>query len=192
MRKSAITPTQKLFRAVPNGDGPNGDGMIKYYEEGNVWFHSHKWFRKIEGGDKMKSNISDEYLRHPAFFMSFSETVEGARSFDRGSESHTLFEVQNPIKLRDEIKNILLNHKFVKITWIKMEYGKTIEVGHELTPSEASERKYRQKPEKYRIEREWRLQILFCRSFRTINDTLKFRWGQDIWNLFEISRENFK
>ncbi|MCY4445569.1 MAG: hypothetical protein OXC02_03800, partial [Rhodobacteraceae bacterium] len=69
---------------------------------------------------------------------------------------------------------------------------KTIEVDHELTPSEASERKYRQKPEKYRIECEWRLQILFRQSFRTINDTLKFRWGRDFGNLFEISRENFK
>jgi|GEM_PF-1024302 len=198
VRKSIITPTQKLFRAVTKKDG-----VAKSYFHGNLWFRSHKWFRELEGEDNlegvgthrvrgtsgMNRDAFDEYPGQPAFFMSFSESVNGARSFDRGSDSHTLLEVQNPLKLRDEVIKKLLNKDFVMINWIKMEYGKTIEVDHELTPSEASERKYRQKPEEYRIEREWRLQIFFRHSFRTINDTLKFRWGPDIGNLFKYSRE---
>jgi len=200
VRKSVITPTQKLFRAVPNPNVQNDVG--RNHLEGNLWFRSHKWFRKIDGGDKMEGvgsheeigrnvmnrDVFDEYPGQPAFFMSFSETVEGARAFGRCSEKHRLLEVQNPKVLRDEIRKALLNTEFVEVGWLKMEYGKTMEVDHELDLIEASQRKYCQKPEKYRIEREWRLQIFFCHSFRTINDTLKFRWG-NIGKLFKYSRE---
>ena len=133
-------------------------------------------------------DVFDEYPGQPAFFMSFSETVEGARAFGRCREKHRLLEVQNPKELRDEIRKVLPNTGFVEVGWLKMEYGKTMEVDHELDLIEASQRKYCQKPEEYRIENEWRLQIKFIHSFRTINDTMKFRWG-NIGKLFNYSRE---
>ena len=195
--KSVITPTQKLFRAVTKKDD-----VAKSHQEGKLWFRSHQWFQNKEGEDNTEGDgcykvqgrnaaCNDVLVKcgFPIFFMSFSETVEGARSFDRGSDSHTLLEVQNPIKLRDEVIKKLPNSKYIKVRWHKMEYGKIYEVPNDLGPGENFNRKYYQKPEKYRIESEWRLEIEFIYNSRKISKTQRHRWGKDIGNLFEISSE---
>ena len=178
---------RELYRAVQNNDA-----VLKNHFTGNLWFHSHAWFRKQEGGDRLEGigsfkgpdginrDVFDEHPGRPAYFMSFSKDRAGALT--HGRENHRVLKLSDPIGFQGEIKALLPTCGFVEVEWIKIEYGKTFEVLDD-PGSRTLHRKYRCKPDEFADEREWRLQIQFMHSFRIQNDTLKFRWGR-IGNFF--------
>ena len=182
-------PPPKLYRAV------NGKALENYHI-GNLWFRSHAWFRKQKDGDGLEGvgsynvpgqghsrNVSDDHPVKPAYFMSFSETSEGALT--HGRDKHYLLEFSAPAQFRDWVRRNLPEcgaDTFVKVDWIRIEYGKTMDVDSDPGPSEGWNRQFHCKPEEFADEREWRLQIRFLHSFRI----QKFRRGGEIQDMFAL------
>ncbi len=183
----------KLYRAVSNkyDEKLSSFGRVRSamgcHLEGDLLFRSHKHFRdqgidQEEGvGDYefegiVNQDVCKDRPNQPAFFMSFSETIEGSLTGDRNKETHVVLELNNPEDLSNYIKQNLLCSNFVNVKWIQIKYGKPEKVDHDLSPRESGERKYYYKTEEYKIEREWRLQIMFLHSFRILNDDLNFGW----------------
>jgi len=189
-------PPSVLYRVVPREPRT----VLENHLNGDLWFRSHTWFRKRDDGDKLEGvgsyrgpdgivsrDVSDDHPTQPAYFMSFSSEVVGART--HGREGHHVLRLCHPLRFQDEIRrNCLPTCGFVKLTWIKIEYVKTLDVADDPGP-ETWYRKYRCKPDRYADEREWRLQIQFMHSFRIQNDTLEFRWGQGIGKFFTMVPE---
>ena len=159
---------------------------FKNHFKGNLWFRSHAYFRSLEeGGDESEGrgsyeiprlgpfhNVSDDYPIQPAYFMSFSEDPNAASEY---GDYH--LRLEDPARFLEQIK-IALPHcsEFMKVEWIKMEYGKSMELDQHPSPGEGFHRQFRCKPAKFASEKEWRLQMRFVHSFRVQNQTLKFRW----------------
>ena len=168
-----------LYRSV------NGYHAFRNHFEGNLWFRSHAYFRKLEGGDELEGigsydirhrgrshDVSDDYPIQPAYFMSFSEDPNAAKEYG----DHHL-RLVDPDGLLEEIKAAFPSCSgFVRVAWIKIDYGKTMGIEKDPGPSEGFHRQFHCKPKKFASEREWRLQIRFIHSFRVQNQTLKFRW----------------
>ena len=186
-------PPPKLYRAVKGEKAPKNHWM------GTLWFRSHVWLRNQKNGDELEGigsfevegqvlnrNVSDDHPVHPVYCLSFSETPEAARTMGRDSHEYQVLELLDPAGLRQMIQSKLLSPEFIKVEWIQMEYTKTLVVTKD-PGSGVWHRQYHCKPEKFKMEREWRLQILFKKnSFRIQNDTLEFRWGRDIGQYFEV------
>ena len=194
---------RKLYRAVRKkyDEKLSRSGRVRSavecHLEGDLLFRSHKYFRdqgidQEEGvGDYefegiVNQDVCKDRPNQPAFFMSFSETIEGSLTCDRNKENHLVLELNNPEGLSNFIKQNLLCSNFVNVKWIQVKYGKPEKVNHDLNPKETWERKYHYKTEEYKCEREWRLQIMFLHSFRILNDDLKFGWMQ-AERFFEIA-----
>lgn len=170
-----------------------GDAALNNHIDGYLWFRSHEFFRRLEGGDESEGigsyvipggpnvgDVSDDYPIQPAYFMSFSEDPNAAQKHgDCG------LELRRPHEFLEKIKKELPScSSFVKVEWIKIEYNKTNEVDTHPSPSESLYRKFHCKPENFADEKEWRLQIQFLHSFRIQNQTLKFKWGQSVGTHF--------
>lgn len=182
MKMPPETPQEILYRAV-------GWESVDDHIIGNLWFRSHASYRKVEQGDKEEgigshilqdgtpcNDIDDNFPTQPAFFMSFSETIEGSLA-DDNRKNYTVLRLLDPVGFMEEIQGNVLNSDFVKVEWIKMKYIKSKNYDPK-TESKIStlDRKYRCKCPKYAAEKEWRLQIKFLYNFRIMNDILKFRW----------------
>ena len=178
----------KLYRAVDKE-------TLNNHLAGTLWFHSHAYFRKLEKGDQLEGvgsyedaagnvfeDVSDKHPLQPAYFMSFSETPEGAKTF--GREDRLILELWDPGEFRDSIKKVLPDCGFVKVRWLQIEYIKDWVVLDESTDPTGLNRKFRCKPKEFAQEKEWRLQIQFMHSFRIQNDVLKFRWGRKFGHFF--------
>ena len=173
-----MKPPPPLYRSV------NGRCAFDNHIEGNLWFRSHAWFRKQDWGDKLEGigsyvlpngilvrDVGDEHPVQPAYLMSFSEDSKSARQYG----DHHLMLI-DPDGFRETIVKELPSFPgFVKVSWIAMEYCKTMIVDQDMG-AESVRRKLRCKPAEYSHEKEWRLQIQLMHSFRIMNDTLKFRW----------------
>ena len=174
-----VTPPSPLFRSV------NEKVAFDNHFEGNLWFRSHAYFRRLEDGDKLEGigsyvipgrhavhNVADEYPNQPRYFMSFSEDPNAARQF-----GNRHLRLEDPAGLLNTIRAELpCCNRFVEVAWHKIDYDKTMELERHPSAIELLRRQYYRKPEELVGEQEWRLEIKFRHSFLIQNETLKFRW----------------
>ena len=177
---------EMLFRAVDQ------TALVNHHR-GLLWFRSHTWFRQKEDGDPLEGlggfkikgqvpnrNVFDQSPFRPAYFMSFSEDIEGTQA--QGRKNYPVLQLNEPEEFRDLIKKHLPSD-CIAINWIKIDYCKTWEVDEDPGAG-YFHRQYCCKPARFADEREWRLQIRFKFDFPIQNDTLKFDWRERLGVFF--------